>query len=458
MTAAGPGRTFAQPGPAAVSIEQTDGRRPKFGVRMPSMVNRLNSEARKVAPVAANLAAHEIVKQRQLAGLSTLPLAFGESGLPVHRALKTELAAAVGLNAYGSVDGEREFREAVAGYFRRRGVVAEPGQVVGGPGSKPLLFAIMLALGGDVVLPRPSWVSYAFQAQLCGVRPLFTAIRPGEGGVPDPEEMTAQVTRARREGRKVGSVILTIPDNPTSTLPRPELVADLCQAARELDLTIVSDEIYRDLVFDCDHEFPSPSRYAPERTVITTGLSKNLALGGWRVGVAFVPDPELRTRILGVASNIWSTSSNPIQRAATLAFREPPEIIEHVTASRRLHAEVVTAMAARLAEAGIPVPKPRAGFYLYPDLEPLRANMKTPTSADLARLLLEEHGVAVVPGSAFGEDPQALKVRMATSLLYGQDDAQREAALAAPAPTSLPWIAAALDRVTDVLGSLATSP
>ncbi|MBD2892383.1 Aspartate/prephenate aminotransferase [Actinomadura sp. RB99] len=388
-------------------------------------------------------------------GLATLPLAFGESGLPVHPSLKSELAAASGLNAYGAVNGERELREAAAGYFQRRGIAADPDQIVCGPGSKPLLFAVMLALGGDLVLPRPSWVSYAVQAEMGGVHPMFAATRPGEGGVPDPDELTAQVTQARKQGRDVRSVILTIPDNPTSTLARPETVECLCRAARDLDLTIISDEIYRDLVFDSDHDFPSPSRYAPERTVITTGLSKNLALGGWRIGVAWVPDPELRQRLLAVSSNIWTAPSGPIQRAAAYAFREPAEIIEHVTASRRLHQAVVTAMADRLTEAGIPTPAPKAAFYLYPDFEPVRPALQAKTSADLTRLLIEQHGVAVVPGSAFGDQPQDLKVRIATSLLYGQDDTQREMALISPEPTRLPWIAAALDRTAQVLASLA---
>jgi aspartate aminotransferase len=250
-------------------------------------------------------------------------------------------------------------------------------------------------------------------------------------------------------------VILTVPDNPTSTLARPETVECLCRAPRDLDLTIISDEIYRDLVFDSDHDFPSPSRYAPERTVITTGLSKNLALGGWRIGVAWVPDPELRQRLLAVSSNIWTAPSGPIQRAAAYAFREPAEIIEHVAASRRLHQAVVTAMADRLTEAGIPTPAPKAAFYLYPDFEPVRPALQAKTSADLTRLLIEQHGVAVVPGSAFGDQPQDLKVRIATSLLYGQDDTQREMALISPEPTRLPWIAAALDRTAQVLASLA---
>jgi aspartate aminotransferase len=220
----------------------------------------LDGEEPGFPAVARNLAAAEALDQRRHVGLPVLALAFGESGLLVHPALKLKLAAAAGYNAYGAVAGDADLRRAVAGYWQRRGITADPDLVVCGPGSKPLLFALLLALGGDVVLPRPSWVSYAMQARLAHVRPLFVATRPGEGGVPDPDELTTAVTLARSQGRHVRSVIVTVPDNPTGTLPTPQTVRRLCQAARDLDLTIISDEIYRDLVFAPGVDFPSPSR------------------------------------------------------------------------------------------------------------------------------------------------------------------------------------------------------
>jgi aspartate aminotransferase len=416
-----------------------------------------------IPTLSATLAANESLDRRRRTGAPVLPLAFGEAGLPVHPDLIRELTAATGQNGYGPVAGSAELRRAAAGYWTRRGLAAGPDQVVCGPGSKPLLYALLLAIGGDVVIPKPSWVSYAAQIRLNGSEPIFVRTLAGEGGVPDPRLLAEAVIRARSAGRTVRCVVLTIPDNPTGTIADPRTVARLCEVARELDLLVIADQIYRDLVFDTSAAFPCPALYAPERTVITTALSKNLAVGGWRIGVALLPveGAELRRRLLGVASEIWSSPAGPIQSAAAYAFDEPPELTERITASRRLHQTVVTAMAGRFSAAGAPSAAPRGGFYFYPDFENLREHLamahEIVTGTDLAQLLLERYGVGVLAGSEFGDDPAALRVRVATSLLYGETDEQREAALAARDPLALPWIAASLNRASEVLTDLTAS-
>jgi aspartate aminotransferase len=239
-------------------------------------------------------------------------------------------------------------------------------------------------------------------------------------------------------------------------------VRDLCSVADRHDLVIISDEIYRDLVHDGQAEFASPASLAPERTVVTTGLSKNLALGGWRLGVARMPDgwlgPELAGRLAGVGSEIWSAPAGPVQQAAAVAFGEPPALAERVALSRRLHARVAQEVALRFAKGGASVPAPQAAFYVYPDFTPLAGVLLERhgvTSDDgLAALLLARYGVCVLPGSAFGEEDRRLRLRAATSLLYGETEAQRTAALNAADPCSLPWIAASLDRLDEVLGDL----
>ena len=182
----------------------------------------------------------------------------------------------------------------------------------------------MAAIGGDVAVTRPSWVSYAAQASLAGGRPHFV---PGSSGVPDAGQLARTVSAARAAGRPVRTVILTLPDNPTGTLAAPEAVRAVCAVAEAHDLIIISDEIYRDLVHDGDAPFASPASISPERTVVTTGLSKNLALGGWRLGVARLPagwlGRELRTRLLGIGSEIWSAPAGPVQQAAALNSADP---------------------------------------------------------------------------------------------------------------------------------------
>ncbi|WP_043615093.1 pyridoxal phosphate-dependent aminotransferase [Nonomuraea candida] len=403
--------------------------------------------------LSATLAANEDIERRRRAGERVLHLAFGEAGLPVHPALRDKLAAASERNGYGPVAGASGLRAAAAGYWTRRGLVTDPELVVSGPGSKSLLYGLLLAIGGDIVLPMPSWVSYAAQADLVGSRPILVPAPPGEGGVPDPELVAAEVHRARAQGRHVSSVLVTLPDNPTGRLAPPATVARLVEVARELNLMIISDEIYRDLVHDPDLPYTSPAELAPERTIITTGLSKSLALGGWRIGVARLPEHghALRRRLLAVASEIWSAPAAPVQEAATYAFGDPPELTERIARSRRLHGLVAGAVRERFAGIGADVPEPQGGFYLYPDLGHLRLG----GSAEITKLLLEEHGIGVLPGHAFGDDPSAARVRVAVSLLYGDSAEERLAALNSPEPLRLPWIADNLDYLSTGLEELA---
>jgi aspartate aminotransferase len=406
-------------------------------------------------PISATLAINEEVARRRRCGLPTVPLGFGEAGLPVHPLLTAELAASAGAAEYGPSAGIPALRGAAAGYWDRRGLPTDADQVVAGPGSKALLWAILGVRGGGVALPRPSWVSYAAQAALHGL-PVHPVPTPaGQGGVPDPEQLDATAARARRAGVPIRTVVLTLPDNPTGTLAAPETVAALCRVAEAHDLLVVSDEIYRDLVHADDTPFVSPAELVPHRAVVTAGLSKNLALGGWRLGVARFPANDLgralREGVIAVGSEVWSAPAQPIQRVAALAFTEPPELRERVRASRRVHQRVGAAVADIFVAAGVALARPQAAFYLYPDLTPVRDRLDVADDAHLAALLLREHGVATLPGSAFGDDPAALRLRVATSLLYGDNDEQRHAALDSHAPADLPWIAAQLDRLTEAL-------
>jgi aspartate aminotransferase len=414
--------------------------------------------------LSATLAANEELDARRRRGERVLPLAFGEVGLPTHPLLRSALGEAAAHNEYGPVAGHASLREAAAGYWRRRGLPTSPGEVVCGPGSKSLLFGLVLSLGAEVAIARPSWVSYVAQASLAGSRAVYVPGVRGQGGVPDPAALARAVTAARASGRRIGGVIVTLPDNPTGRLAGADTVRGLCDVARRHDLLIISDEIYRDLVHsppDCGEEFHSPAAIAPERTVVTAGLSKNLALGGWRIGVARLPCQQLRDRLLGICSEIWSAPASPVQQAAALGFAEPADITERVGRSRALHGRVARAVAARFAAAGARVPPPQAAFYVYPDFAPHRALLRrrygVTTGAGLAALLLRRYGIGVLPGSVFGEPARELRLRVATSRLYGEAEWQQEAALSSADPAALPWISASLawleESLSDLIGS-----
>jgi hypothetical protein len=172
-------------------------------------------------------------------------------------------------------------------------------------------------------------------------------------------------------------------------------------------------------------------------------LSLGTGLGAWLASRHHVHHVLPFALFVGTAA--------PVQHAAALAFSDSPPISRRIASSRALHASIARAVAGVCTAAGLVVPPPQAAFYVCPDFDPwrdhLRSRYQVTTAAGLARLLLRRYGAATLPGSAFGESPSALRLRLATSLLCGDTSQQQEAALTAPDPTTLPWIAAALTQL-----------
>ena len=406
------------------------------------------------------LSTNERVRELIAAGRPIVHLAFGEAGLPVHPVLREMLDAASSKNTYPAVAGTAAARGAAAGYFGRRRMPTDPDSVILAPGSKPLLFALLMALEGDVLLPQPSWVSYAAQAQLAAKVVNRIPIPTAAGGVPDPG---ALLDWAAGHPRRRATLVVTVPDNPTGTIADAGLVEAVCGIARDRNWWIISDEIYRDLAYEVD-SLRSPAEFLPERTVVTSGLSKNLALGGWRIGFARLPESDqgrrLKAAVEAIASEVWSGLAAPMQDVAAFALDEPAGLREHVAASRRVHGAVTSALHQRFADRGITARPPAGGFYFYPDFSRHAARLRSAGIAgaeQLAEQLLDRHNVAVLPGTAFGDEPDRLNVRVASSLLYGSSEDERWAALNASDPTGLPWIAGTLDRVTTALDELVNS-
>ena len=409
---------------------------------------------------SATLAINEKLQAKHAAGESVLNLGFGEAGLPVLPEVGRRLARAVRRSSYAPVAGSSPARWAGAGYFTRRDLPTDGDQIVFAPGSKALLYALITCLPGDLVLPGPSWVSYAAQAALSGKSVLRVPVPESAGGVPDPDLLDDALRRSRDEGETPGILLLTVPDNPTGTVVEPALLERVCAIAEEHDLAVVSDEIYRDLCYEPD-EFTSPTRFVPDRCFVTTGLSKHMALGGWRIGCARFPDSALghRTKrdVIGMASEVWSSLAQPMLEVAAYVLDEPAEVTAHVAASRLLHQSVTSAVHDEFVAAGARCRTPRAAFYLYPDLGTMRevlTRVRVTNGAELSHHLMEQFGVGVLPGEAFGDDPGALRFRVATSLLYGRTDEQRWAALRSPDPPALPWIDAALAKLRASLHAL----
>jgi len=294
-----------------------------------------------LVPPSATLAVNERIRRLIDAGQPILHLAFGEAGLPVPEEVVDALTRGAPDNGYGPVAGSPRAHAAAAGWFDRRRLATDPEQVVIAPGSKALLWALLAVLPGDVVLPQPSWVSYAAQAALAGKQVWGVPIAAdGPGGVPDPAALEETLGEAARLGHRPGVIVVTLPNNPTGTVPDADHVRRLVEIAGEHGLGIISDEIYRDLAHE-PGEVCSPAEYLPERTYVTSGLSKNMALAGWRIGFVRFPKGAAgcaaREALLGLASEVWSSAPAPMQHVAAHVLNEPPEVVAHIDRSRRLH-------------------------------------------------------------------------------------------------------------------------
>ncbi len=406
--------------------------------------------------ISPNLALNQLVAQRRACGESIVHLGFGEARLPVFPPLLERLVAGAVRNAYAPVAGDGPVRRAVAGYFTRRRMPTEPGQVIVAPGSKPLLLALHMVVPGDVLLPRPCWNTYGPQAQLAGKKAWGIPISEECGGVPEPDALLETVRAARAGGHDPRILIVTLPDNPTGTLASPELVRRICAIAEQEDLLIVSDEIYRDTVHDPARPVLSPAEIAPGRTVVTTGLSKSHALGGWRIGVARFPDgvwgDQIRDAVTALASEVWSTLASPMQEVAAYAYDEPPELLDHLAAVTRLHGTVAREVHRCAVAAGAVCRPPTGGFYVYPDFAPMRevlARRAITDSMTLQRQLLDEFGIAVLAGHDLGDDVRALRFKAATGQLYGETPEQQWTTLHADDPLRLRHVTDILTRIEE---------
>ena len=387
---------------------------------------------RKRAP-SPTLHINERVAALWAAGETVYHLGFGESRFPVHPRLKSALAEAAGEKRYLPARGLPALRTAVAGYYARElGQPVSAEQVIVGPGSKALIFALQMALKTDLYLPAASWVSYAPQAEMLG-----RTVHVIPGRMADDYRLDlAALEQMLADSTAQKLLIINSPSNPTGSVLGAGDLKALTAICREHNVVVLSDEIYARL----SHDEPAESlaRYYPEGTFILGGLSKHLSLGGWRLGVAVAPATKGGERVLAameaIASEIWSTASAPVQRAAVLAFSGDQDIEAYIDTCRRIHALRTSFFADRLEALGIRCTRPQGGFYVTASFDRFSGALGgrgIRTSDALARHLLEAHHIATLPGSAFGIPEAEPSLRLATSYLDMETDEAAERILEA---------------------------
>jgi aspartate aminotransferase len=363
---------------------------------------------------SATLAINEKSRELRAAGHQVFRLGLGQSPFPVPEPVVEQLRNYAHVKDYLPVRGLPELREAVAAYYGRRHQLERTGNdVLVGPGSKELMFILQLVYYGDLLIPTPSWVSYAPQAQIIG-RPIrWIPTTPEEGWPLLPEELDRV---CREDPGRPRVVILNYPSNPTGQTYTREALKELADVARRYRVILLSDEIYGEL--DHKGEHVSIARYYPEGTIISSGLSKWCGAGGWRLGTFTFP-PQLRWLLEAMAvvcSETFTSTSAPIQHAAVRAFEGGYEIEDYLFHSRRVLRALGRAVTRRLRECGITVPVPEGGFYLFPDFGPLEQRLGRRGISDSTALcdaILNDAGVAMLPGEDFGRPASELTARLA---------------------------------------------
>ena len=362
---------------------------------------------------SATLAINEYCHQLLAAGKDVIKLGFGQSPFPIPAVVVDALRNNAHQKDYLPVKGLMALRSAVAAYYRRKydlGWQAE--NVLIGPGSKELLFLLQIIFAGDLVLPQPSWVSYAPQAQLALKRPHWLPTDVKDGYLLHPETLQAHCLR-HADRKQI--LILNYPSNPTGTTLNETFLREIAAVAQAHDVLIISDEIYGDMHHRGQHQ--TIAKYYSKGTVISSGLSKWCGAGGWRLGTFVFPNElsSLLDQMAVVASETFTSTSAPIQYAAIRAFEGGAEIEQYVQHSRLILERVGQAVHARVLEKGVSCPAPEGGFYLMPDFKAYAPGLHDrglQTSVAFCTALLEETGVALLPLSDFGMPMDFLGARL----------------------------------------------
>jgi aspartate aminotransferase len=373
----------------------------------------INLNLRSLRP-SATVAINEYCNELQAQGKAVYKLGLGQSPFPVPAPVVKALQDNAAQKDYLPVKGLWPLREAVAAYHaKREGIERLAEGVLIGPGSKELMFLLQLAYYGELVIPAPSWVSYAPQAQIIGRQVRHVPTQRNEGW-----RLGAQALErlCQEDPTRPRLLILNYPNNPTGATYSASQLKDLAEVARRYDVILLSDEIYGEVQHDGNHI--SIARYYPEGTIISGGLSKWCGAGGWRLGTFCFPKELdwLLEPIATAASETFTSTSAPIQYAAITAYQDHPEIRDYLTQSRRVLGACGRWVSARLNQAKIHCDVPDGGFYVFPDLSEHRAALAKRgihTSRQLCQALLEQVGVAVLPGSEFGRPVNELTLRAA---------------------------------------------
>jgi len=343
-------------------------------------------------------------------GKDIVHLEIGEPDFDTPKNIKEAAVKALysGYTHYTPSAGIPELREAIAEYISKtRNIEVDPEEVVVTPGAKPIMFFAIFACvnsGEEVLYPNPGFPIYESVINFVGAKPVPIPLLENNDFRLDPEYVKEKITKNTK------MIILNSPENPTGgVLTREDLkvIAD-CISNRD-DVIVLSDEIYSRILYEGEHESIASLPGMKEKTILLDGFSKTYAMTGWRLGYG-VMRKDVAQKIAQLMTNSNSCTNAFVQVAGIEALRGPQDEVARMVTEFKKRREIIVSSLNNIK--GITCKKPRGAFYVFPNISGTGMNCR-----QLSDYLLNEAGVAVLPGTAFGKYGEGyLRLSFATSV------------------------------------------
>ena len=352
---------------------------------------------------SSTLVINEKSKELISKGKKVFQFGFGQSPFPVPEKIVDTLKKNAYRKEYLPIQGLPELREKISKYlFKRTGNDYPKENILITPGSKEAMLLIHIAFNGEIIIPAPGWVSYEPQAEIGTNKVHWLETNRLNNWFPTGKALEKKIKSIGKNKNII--LILNSPNNPSGTVCNN--LEELAKVAKKFKILVLSDEIYTDLTFS--NEYESISKYYPELTFITGGLSKWCGAGGWRLGFLAVPKKlkEFLKSLKSLASESYSTVNTPTQFASVEAYANDHE--QYKFKVKAILKAVGNFVYNNLKSNKVLIAPPQGAFYLMPEFK----NRKYNSSSKLCEAILNETGVALLPGSDFGFKPKKMITRL----------------------------------------------
>lgn len=386
----------------------------------------LAARIKQIAP-SPTLSLDTKAKALKASGVDVISFGVGEPDFNTPDHIKAAGIKAIETNftRYAPVDGIPDLKAAVADKFRRDNNLSyELDQIVINSGGKHTLYNLAQVLfnpGDQVIIPAPYWVSYPPIVQLAGAEPVIVSTAQSNGFKMTAAELAEAITPRTR------AIIINSPSNPTGGVYTRDDLAALAELVVKYRLLVISDDIYEKILFD-GQEFCNMANLSPELkdlTIIAHGLAKTYAMTGWRIGYMAGPK-EVAKAVAKLQSQSTTHPDTIAQKAGVAALNGPQDSVATMLAAfderRRFLVKFLNDI------PGVTCNNPGGAFYVFPNTSAYygksAAGRTINGSSDLSDYLLDEARVAVVPGSAFGDDT-CIRLSYAISLADNKKGLER---------------------------------